>query len=86
MSRKNWSDFSIGVVGFSKLKVNEIDEYETIENHTIKVGTFSSIYSWNCTFIQDNTKAKWNKSPDTISKSKRYLCWHRRQLPQHIIA
>jgi pyruvate,orthophosphate dikinase len=37
----------IGVVGFSKLKVYETDEYATIENHTIKAGDFISIDGWS---------------------------------------
>ncbi len=39
----------VGVVGFSKLKVYEIDEYATIEGHTIKAGDFISIDGWSGT-------------------------------------
>ncbi len=39
----------VGVVGFSKLKVYETDEYATIENHTIKAGDFISIDGWSGT-------------------------------------
>ncbi len=39
----------IGVVGFSKLKVYETDEYATIEDHTIKAGDFISIDGWSGT-------------------------------------
>jgi pyruvate,orthophosphate dikinase len=39
----------VGVVGFSKLKVYETNEYATIENHTIKAGDFISIDGWSGT-------------------------------------
>jgi len=39
----------VGVVGFSKLKVYEVDEYATIEDHTIKAGDFISIDGWSGT-------------------------------------
>lgn len=39
----------VGVVGCSKLKVYETDEYATIENHTIKAGDFISIDGWSGT-------------------------------------
>ena len=39
----------VGVVGFSKLKVYETDEYATIENNTIKAGDFISIDGWSGT-------------------------------------
>ncbi len=39
----------IGVVGFSKLRVYEVDEYATIENHSIKAGDFISIDGWSGT-------------------------------------
>jgi pyruvate,orthophosphate dikinase len=39
----------VGVVGFSKLKVYENDEYATIENHTVKAGDFISIDGWSGT-------------------------------------
>jgi pyruvate, orthophosphate dikinase len=39
----------VGVVGFSKLKVYETDEYATIEDHTIKAGDFISIDGWSGT-------------------------------------
>ncbi len=37
----------VGVVGFSKLKVYETNEYATIENHTIQAGDFISIDGWS---------------------------------------
>ncbi|MBN1364897.1 MAG: hypothetical protein JW976_08855 [Syntrophaceae bacterium] len=37
----------VGVVGFSKLKVYENDEYATIENRTVKAGDFISIDGWS---------------------------------------
>jgi pyruvate,orthophosphate dikinase len=37
----------VGVVGFSKLKVFENDEYATIENCTVKAGDFISIDGWS---------------------------------------
>jgi pyruvate,orthophosphate dikinase len=39
----------VGVVGFSKLKVYETDEYATIEDHKIKAGDFISIDGWSGT-------------------------------------
>ena len=39
----------VGVVGFSKLKVYEVDEYATIDDHTIKAGDFISIDGWSGT-------------------------------------
>ena len=39
----------VGVVGFSKLKVYEVDEYATIEDHAIKAGDFISIDGWSGT-------------------------------------
>jgi pyruvate,orthophosphate dikinase len=39
----------VGVVGFSKLKVYEVDEYATMEDHTIKAGDFISIDGWSGT-------------------------------------
>jgi pyruvate,orthophosphate dikinase len=39
----------VGVVGFSKLKVYEVDEYSTIEDHAIKAGDFISIDGWSGT-------------------------------------
>jgi pyruvate,orthophosphate dikinase len=39
----------VGVVGFSKLKVYETDEYATIDGHTIKAGDFISIDGWSGT-------------------------------------
>jgi len=39
----------VGVVGFSKLKVYETDEYATIEDHTIKAGDYISIDGWSGT-------------------------------------
>jgi pyruvate,orthophosphate dikinase len=39
----------VGVVGFSKLKVYETDEYATIENHTLKAGDYISIDGWSGT-------------------------------------
>jgi len=39
----------VGVVGFSKLKVYENDEYSIVENHTIKTGDFISIDGWSGT-------------------------------------
>jgi pyruvate,orthophosphate dikinase len=39
----------VGVVGFSKLKVYEVDEYAKIEDHTIKAGDFISIDGWSGT-------------------------------------
>ena len=39
----------VGVVGFSKLKVYEVDEYATIEDHSIKAGDFISIDGWSGT-------------------------------------
>jgi pyruvate,orthophosphate dikinase len=39
----------VGVVGFSKLKVYETDEYATIEGHTIRAGDFISIDGWSGT-------------------------------------
>jgi pyruvate, orthophosphate dikinase len=39
----------VGVVGFSKLKVYEVDEYATIEGHLIKAGDFISIDGWSGT-------------------------------------
>jgi pyruvate,orthophosphate dikinase len=39
----------VGVVGFSKLKVYEVDEYATIEDHKIKAGDFISIDGWSGT-------------------------------------
>lgn len=37
----------VGVVGFSKLKVYETNEYATIENHNIQAGDFISIDGWS---------------------------------------
>jgi len=39
----------VGVVGFSKLKVYETDEYAAIENQTIRAGDFISIDGWSGT-------------------------------------
>jgi pyruvate,orthophosphate dikinase len=39
----------VGVVGFSKLKVYETDEYATIEGYTIRAGDFISIDGWSGT-------------------------------------
>ncbi|MGP8153475.1 MAG: PEP/pyruvate-binding domain-containing protein, partial [Smithella sp.] len=39
----------VGVVGFNKLKVYEVDEYAKIENHTVKAGDFISIDGWSGT-------------------------------------
>ncbi|MCX5849327.1 MAG: PEP-utilizing enzyme [Deltaproteobacteria bacterium] len=39
----------VGVVGFSKLKVYEADEYAKIEDRTIKAGDFISIDGWSGT-------------------------------------
>jgi pyruvate,orthophosphate dikinase len=39
----------VGVVGFSKLKVYEVDEYAKIEDQTIKAGDFISIDGWSGT-------------------------------------
>ena len=39
----------VGVVGFNKLKVYEVDEYAKIENYTIKAGDFISIDGWSGT-------------------------------------
>jgi pyruvate,orthophosphate dikinase len=39
----------VGVVGFSKLKVYETDEYAIIEDHKIKAGDFISIDGWSGT-------------------------------------
>jgi pyruvate,orthophosphate dikinase len=39
----------VGVVGFSKLKVYETDEYAKIEDHTIKTGDYISIDGWSGT-------------------------------------
>ena len=37
----------VGVVGFSKLKVNETEGYATLDNHTIKTGDFICIDGWS---------------------------------------
>lgn len=50
----------VGVVGFSKLKVYETDEYATIENHTIKAGDFISIDGWSGTVYQGKHESETN--------------------------
>jgi pyruvate,orthophosphate dikinase len=37
----------VGVVGFSRLKVYEMDGYATLEGHTIKTGDFICIDGWS---------------------------------------
>jgi len=48
----------VGVVGFSKLKVYEVNEYATIEDHASKQETLSASTVGAARSIRENMKAK----------------------------
>ncbi|MGB5218569.1 MAG: PEP/pyruvate-binding domain-containing protein, partial [Smithella sp.] len=48
----------VGVVGFSKLKVYEADEYAAIEDRTIRAGDFISIDGWSGTVYAGQHKSE----------------------------
>jgi pyruvate,orthophosphate dikinase len=54
----------VGVVGFSKLKVYEVDEYATIENHAIKAGDFIGIDGWSGTVYSGKHESEAEESRD----------------------
>jgi len=61
----------VGVVGFNKLKVYEVEGYAKIEDHTLKAGDFISIDGWSGTVYAGRHEIEHDKK--TVEGLKEYL-------------